>query len=151
MFTNAKDPRWTDKTHSKIIIDVLLTNETEYSFFVASPNDCTTHGPMLYNFALNGIFGEVAASDEERIIAGELPVPEGYMVQDGTLVNIAAYEQEATAELNRRLAELNSEEAKARAEIDAEYAAERKAKLAALLAVKQQPGWPVTVEWPEGE
>jgi hypothetical protein len=35
------------------------------------------------------------------------------------------------------------------AEIDEDYAAERRAQLAALLAVKQQPGWPVTVDWPE--
>jgi hypothetical protein len=52
-------------------------------------------------------------------------------------------------ELGRRLAELNTEEAKAMAEIDGDYAAERKAKLLALLAVKQQPGWPLNVEWPE--
>jgi hypothetical protein len=58
-------------------------------------------------------------------------------------------DREAQEELGRRLAELNTEEAKAMAEIDGDYAAERKAKLLALLAVKQQPGWPLNVEWPE--
>lgn len=66
----------------------------------------------------------------------------------GLLVNLAALEREADAELRRRLGELQTPEALARAETSEDYAAERKAKLAALLAVKQQPGWPVTVEWP---
>ena len=148
MFTNAINPRWADREHTKIILDVQFIGDDEYVTFVASQNDCTTHGPMLYNFAHNGIFGEVADSNEERIIAGELPVPEGYAVQDGELVNVAAYEQEATAELARRLAELQTPEALAQAELDKNYAAERKAKLAALLAVKTQPLWPVSVEWP---
>jgi hypothetical protein len=146
MITNARNPRWTDSTRKTIIVDVEM--DGDWVGFTASPEDCTTHGPMLFNFAVNGLFGEVAPSDEERIIAGELPIPEGYAVQEGKLVNIAVYEQMAMEELNRRLAELNSEEAKAKAEIDEDYAAERKAKLTALLAVKQQPSWPVTVEWP---
>ena len=147
MFTNARNPKWTGADRKTIKLEVEMNDE--WVGFVASPTDCTDYGPMLFNFAVNGIFGPVADSDEERIIAGDLPVPEGYALQDGQLVNIAMYEQQATAELNRRLAELNSEEAKAQAEIDEEYAAERKAKLAALLAVKTQDGWPVTVEWPE--
>jgi len=149
MFNNAKNPRWADRGHTSIILDVQFIGEEEYVQFVAVPNDCTTHGPMLFNFALNSIFGDVAASDEERIIAGELPVPEGYVVQDGELVNVAIYEQQATVELGRRLAELNNEEARALAELDEEYAAKRKVKLAALLAVKTQSGWPVDVVWPE--
>jgi len=149
MIENAKNPRWTDSGRTKILLDVQLTEEEEFVGFVASPTDCTDYGPMLYNFAVNGVFGPVAASDEERILAGDLPVPEGYVVQDGQLINIAKYEQQATEELNRRLAVLQTPEAMAQAEVDGEYAAERTAKLAALLAVKEQPGWPVTVEWPE--
>jgi hypothetical protein len=70
-------------------------------------------------------------------------------VKDGEIVNLAETEALAAAELSRRLAALNTEEAKARAELDAEFAATRKAKLAALLAVKQQEGWPLNVTWPE--
>ena len=87
--------------------------------------------------------------DEECIIAGELPVPDGYVVQDDKLISITIIEQQATAELNRRLGDLNSEESKARAEIDEDYAAERKSVLLALLAVKQQPDWPLDIDWPE--
>jgi len=146
MFTNAKNPKWTGADHKAIKLVVEM--DGEWAGFIASPTDCTDYGPMLYNFAVNGIFGPVAASDEERIIEGELPVPDGYAVQDGELVNVAEYEQEATAELARRLAELQTPEALAQAELDENYAAERKVKLAALLAVKTQPLWPVEVEWP---
>ena len=147
MFTNAKNPKWTGADHKMILLEVEMNGE--WAGFVASPTDCTDYGPMLYNFALNGVFGEIADSDEERILSGELPVPEGYAIQGGKLVNVVAYEQQATAELNCRLAELNSEEARARAAIDEEYAAAWKAKIAALLAVKGQQGWPLEVEWPE--
>ena len=51
-------------------------------------------------------------------------------------------------ELSLRLSELQTPEVLAQAEIDDEYAAERKAKLIALLAVKKQPGWPLEVVWP---
>jgi hypothetical protein len=148
MIKNVKNPRWMNGKTS-IQLEVQSAKTEEWISFVASPTDCTEYGPMLYNFALNGLFGEILASDEERIIAGELPVPEGYTVQDGKIVNLAALEQEATAELQRRLGELQTPEALALAEIDEEYAAERKIKITALLAVKQQADWPVTVEWPE--
>jgi len=104
---------------------------------------------------------------EERIIEGlDEPQP-GYKIEDGKLVAMTLREQleagkisqdeyteRITAinktELNRRLATLiDDEESKAQAEIDEEYAAERKAKIIALLAVKKQLGWPFTVEWPE--
>ena len=149
MIEDAKNPRWADSGKTKIMLDVKIAGREEWAPFVASPTDCTSHGPMLYHFALNGKFGKVAASDEERIIAGEIPMPEGYAVVDGQIVDTATAEREAEAELNRRLAEWNSEEAKATAEISEDYAAERKEKIAALLAVKKQDGWPLAVEWPE--
>jgi hypothetical protein len=149
MFSDVKNPRWDGKNHERIIFDVLFEGREGWLSFVAAHDDCTTHGPMLYNFAVQGLFGPVADSDEERILRGELPPPEGYRVVGGGLVNIAAVTAEAEAELSRRLASLSTEEAKARAEIDEAYAAERKAKLAALLAVKEQAGWPLSVQWPE--
>jgi len=102
---------------------------------------------------------------EERVVAGlDGPQP-GFKVEGGEIIPMTLdeqleagrvtrkeYEQRMAAgngaELNRRLAELQTPEALARAEVDGEYAAERKAKLTALLAVKKQPGWPVAVEWP---
>jgi uncharacterized small protein (DUF1192 family) len=147
VFTNARNPKWTGSDHKTITLEVEMNGE--WVGFVASPADCTDYGPMLYRFAVNGVFGEIAASDEERVVAGDLPVPEGYALLDGRLVNVAMREQQAVAELKRRLAALNSEEARAQAELDGDYAVERKAMLAALLAVKQQPGWPTAVEWPE--
>ena len=148
MFTNAKNPRWSGTDHSSIILDVLFENETEYCPFVASRDDCTTHGPMLFNFAVNGIFGKVADSDSERILRGEISPPEGYQVINGEIVDVAAAEQEAQVELNRRLAELQTPEVLAQAELDEKFAHKRKEKLRVLLAVKEQSGWPFNIQWP---
>jgi len=147
VITKAKNPKWIGANHDAIRLET--EQNGEWVEFTARPTDCEDHGKMLYHFSINGIFGEIADSDEELILAGDLPVPEGYEVQDGKLIYIAYYEQLATAELNRRLAPFNSEEAKAIAETDPMYAAERKAQMAELLSVKKQPGWPVTVKWPD--
>jgi len=102
----------------------------------------------------------------ERILVGVDAPPLGYKVTNGEIVPMTLEEQVAaglvtqaeldqrtaavnTAELQRRLSELQTPEAVAQAEIDDAYAAERRAKMAALLAVKQQPGWPLEVKWPE--
>ena len=103
---------------------------------------------------------------EERVAAGLDDPPPGYKIAGGKIapmtpaerleagqITQGEYEQrvaaENTAELQRRLAELQTPEVLAQAEIDGEYALERRARLAALLAVKQQPGWPLAAEWPE--
>ena len=147
MIFNARNPKWTDSGKTVIMLEVELENE--WATFAAAPNDCTIHGPMLYNFAVNGLFGEILDSDEERIIRGELPAPEGMAIIEGKLVNIAYLEQQAEQELGCRLAPYLSAESQATAEVDEAYAQERKDKITALLAVKNQNGWPVNVEWPE--
>lgn len=146
MFTNAKEPKWTGADHLTVLLKVEM--DGEWIDFIASPADCTDYGPMLYSFAVAGIFGEITPSDEERILAGELPPPQGYEMQNGVLVNVAQLEWDMIQEFNHRLAQYTSDESKARAEIDVDYAAERKAAIAALLAVKEQPGWPTNVVWP---
>lgn len=103
---------------------------------------------------------------EERVTAGLDEPPAGQKLdEEGELVPMTLQERVEAgqitqgeyrqllaaaneSELNRRLAALQTPEALARAEINEEYAAERKAKLTALLAVKEQEGWPVTAEWP---
>ena len=103
---------------------------------------------------------------EERVISGlDEPQP-GFKVKGGEIVAMTLSEQlaakqitqedyekrmaaENAAELQRRIAELQTPEAHAQAEIDDEYAAERKAHLAALLAVKKQKSWPLEVKWPK--
>ena len=106
-------------------------------------------------------------SAEERVIAGLEEPPQGYKLVDGQILPMSLLEQvkaglitqteyeqyiasENTTELLRRLAELQTPEATAQAEVDENFAAERKTKLAALLAVKKQKDWPLDVEWPEG-
>ena len=70
----------------------------------------------------------------------------GQITQEEYNAHIVA---ESNNELHRRLVELQTPVVLARAEIDPVFAATRKEKLAALLAVTEQPGWPVKVEWPE--
>jgi hypothetical protein len=149
MIKNARNARWTDESHTKIELEILPEDGSEYVPFIASPTDCVAHGTVIYSLAANGIFGPILDSDIERVLRGELPVPDGFILLDGKLVNVQEKEREAQEELNRRIAALNTEEAKAMAELDGDYAAERKAKLLALLAVKQQPGWPLAVKWPD--
>jgi len=103
---------------------------------------------------------------EERVLSGLDAPPPGFKAEGGEITPMTLaerleagqitqedYERHLTAEnegeLQRRLAELQTPEALAMAEIDAGYAAGRKAKLAALLAVKRQEGWPIAAEWPE--
>ena len=111
--------------------------------------------------------GEVIPMTQiERINAGIDTLPKGMKIVGNELMPMTLDEQlkagqitqeeidrfitaQNEAELNRRLAELQAPEVLAQAEIDDEYAAERKTKLIALLAVKKQPGWPLVVVWPE--
>ena len=102
----------------------------------------------------------------ERINAGIDTLPKGMKIVGNELVSMSLEEQfkarqitqeeldgfviaQNEAELNHRLSDLQTPEALAQAEIDDKYAAERKAKLIELLAVKKQPSWPLEVEWPE--
>ena len=103
---------------------------------------------------------------EERVIEGlDEPRP-GYKIHDGQIVTMTIQEQfaarqisretyeesvivENTSELQHRLAELQTPECIALADVNENYATERKKKLTALLAVKEQSGWPLKAVWPE--
>ena len=110
MIKNCKNPKWSDAAHSSIILDAMFIGCNgeeeiwEEQAFVAAPNDCTSYGPMLFNFAVNGIFGKVADSDEERILSGEIPPPQGFAVKNGEIVNLMEIEAGVRAEFDRRSA-----------------------------------------------
>jgi hypothetical protein len=121
--------------------------------------------PMPRGYVRNGD-GLRPMAPEERVIAGLDDPPRGFKVSGGEVVPMTLSEQlkagqitqeahdkrmaaDNQDELNRRLAELQTPEALAQAEIDEGFAAGRKAKLDTLLAVKKQPGWPVKAEWPD--
>ena len=105
-------------------------------------------------------------TEVELIKAGLTELPEGHILDgddlrpmteveqfEAGLITKAEYQQriaaDNSAELNRRLSELQTPIALAQAEIDEKYAVERKAKLTSLLAVTKQKGWPLEVKWPE--
>jgi hypothetical protein len=73
-----------------------------------------------------------------------VPKTPAEMVADGEMTALEAAERRLAMEL----AKLNNEEARLRLEIDEGYAEVRKNKLRALLAVREQAGWPESVEWP---
>ena len=102
----------------------------------------------------------------ERIEAGIDELPLGMKIEEGRLASMTDEEKLNTgvltqeeynnqlkikniAELQRLLAELQTPEVLAEAEIDEGFAAERRIKLTAIIAVKKQPGWPLEAEWPE--
>ena len=111
--------------------------------------------------------GEIVPMTQiERIQAGIDTLPKGTKIVGDKLEPLTLTEQLAAGqitqdeydgiinsqnrrELNNRLAEYQSPESLAEAELDETYAAERKAKMRALLLVKKQPGWPLAVEWPD--
>jgi hypothetical protein len=105
-------------------------------------------------------------SSEEKIVAGLVPPPEGRKVVDGRLVDMSPEERRdagliteeqyrqfmemgASGELNRRLAVFLTAESQGWALVDPSYEQERREKVAALLAVKEQEGWPCNPVWPE--
>jgi len=102
----------------------------------------------------------------ERIKAGLEELQPGFRIEGDTIIQMTMKEQltagqitqaeydrrisaDNTAELERRLSELQTPVALARAEVDSAFAADRKTKLTALLAVEEQPGWPLNAKWPE--
>ena len=108
----------------------------------------------------------VQMTQVERIAAGLEELQPGYRIDGDELLSMTMAEQlaagqitqtdydqhlasENAAELDRRLAELQTPVAVTKAERDPKFAAERKAKQDALLALMEQPRWPIEVEWPE--
>jgi len=105
-------------------------------------------------------------TQEERIIEGLDELPIGFKVESGKLLEMTKQEkvivglisqeeidnqikQANEYEFQSRLMELQSPENTAKARLDNNYNDELNAKLAELLAVKNQKGWPLEVEWPE--
>ncbi|MDR2490287.1 MAG: hypothetical protein LBD20_02675 [Spirochaetaceae bacterium] len=140
------DKNWNCKTDKQLVKEKLIPMAVGYKF-----NDA-------------GMFEKM--NREERVIAG-IDMPEaGQKVENGELVPMSKKEQldkklitkeeykiyllqTAENELNNRLNVYMTVAAQARAEIDEEYAAERKAKISSLFSVTAQKGWPESVEWPE--
>ncbi|KPW66788.1 Tail fiber assembly domain-containing protein, partial [Pseudomonas syringae pv. broussonetiae] len=68
---SARDPRWSDMTHTYINLWVLFAEfKDTYGEvpFSASPNDSAAHGVDLFNRALAGEFGPVLEPTEEAVL-----------------------------------------------------------------------------------
>lgn len=68
---SARDPRWSDLTHTYINLWVLFAEfKDTYGEvpFSASPNDSAAHGVDLFNRAVAGEFGPVLEPTEETVV-----------------------------------------------------------------------------------
>lgn len=69
---SARNPVWGDYQQTVIDLEVDFDELDEvYVPFTADPNDPESHGPDLYNRALNGEFGEVGAFVPPSKLTGE--------------------------------------------------------------------------------
>lgn len=60
---DAKNPKWANRSQSRIDLLVRFEHIANEVPFTADPNDVEAHGRDLYARALNGEFGEVAPFD----------------------------------------------------------------------------------------
>ena len=65
-WTTVTNPRWADSDQTMINLDVNFTHLPEETTpFTAMANDVEAHGQTLYNNALNGDYGTIAAYSDE--------------------------------------------------------------------------------------
>jgi hypothetical protein len=117
--------------------------------------------PAGYKIVGNTI---VAMSAVEKITAGLEDLPAGYKIVDDNLVQMSdkekldtglitqeqytvAVKSQVDTEINRRLSAINTTENQAKAIVDNDFAIEFKAAISAVLAVKKQSGYPLSVDW----
>jgi len=61
---DIKNPRWANKDNTDSIELELTLQDGITIPFIASKNDCTVHGPELYNRAINKEFGEIKSWED---------------------------------------------------------------------------------------
>lgn len=59
--TYANTPKWANEANNRILLTVQFAELGEPVEFLASPNDTEVHGVTLYNNAVAGVYGTVAA------------------------------------------------------------------------------------------
>jgi hypothetical protein len=147
---SARDPRWSDQAHSAIVLMVVFKGmERVYGEipFAASPDDSEPHGVELFQRALAGEFGEVQE-------------PTVDMVKAQVMCRRVDLSATATARINTLVADLEVlQDAVSMDMATAEQSAlipAQKAELDAwrlyrvrLAGLDTQPGFPLSVEWPE--
>ena len=61
---SARNPKYVRADNSAINLDVQLDGLEEWLPFTATPNDPEEHGRTLFQMAVNGDFGDIAAYQE---------------------------------------------------------------------------------------
>ena len=133
-YTDVLNPQWANAEHSAI--NVLLGTETLAAMpFTATPDDSTDYGPEIYQRAVAGDFGEIAAY-EPPTEAALLPAARSQLkrlMQDAGLV-VAPLQDAVDLDLAT--------------EQQVEQLSAWKYYRIELSEVPHQAGWPRTIDWP---
>jgi len=146
--------RWLDTNHTQMVLDVSeIASDPEGNIttlrkfgYIAAENDTAPLNTELWAQVMQN--PEAILEDETTLIlTGQKPLPEGYTIIGERIYNDAEQAALMQTKAQEALAKLTAPEAIARAELDEEYASERREKMRGLLAVDQQPGYPYNVDW----
>ena len=99
----AKEPQWTNKSHNTLLIQVKHVGIDGFIPMVVALESSLGYNSQLYNDSVAGIYGSIALSDEEQMISGDKPLPEGYIVREGEIIESpnAKRRKELLQKLNR--------------------------------------------------
>jgi len=85
----ARNPKWADKEQTSIDLEVDFDElDEEYVEFNAHPNDIVSWGPDLYNRAIAGEFGDIAAYQPPADITGDDAMNDLRAWRDAQLTNV---------------------------------------------------------------
>ena len=135
--------QWGNPAHDWIKLQV--TDNSRTFNYILRESDTA---PMAKRLSAMLDKNTVQEDNTTLILSGQKPLPEGYTIIGNQIVNDQLQERQAKEAVRRQLASMQTPENLARAEIDAEYAAERKETMRELLEVETQEGFPHEIEWP---
>jgi len=78
---SANSPVWANATNSAITLNVYFEGLDSSMQFTASQSDCEAHGRELFNRAVSGEFGSIAAYVAPVIVTPPAPTKEELLAQ----------------------------------------------------------------------
>lgn len=127
---DVKNLKYASTTGESIDMEVLFDHFPEYLPFTANANDTVSHGRDLFNSAVSGAYGDIAAYDgpsDEELAASAVRQQRNRLLRQVDVVVSNPLRWEELSQTDQSA-----------------YAEYRQA----LLDVPQQDGFPFNVEWP---
>lgn len=147
---SARDPRWSDQSHSAIVLMVIFSETKELYGempFAASPDDSEPYGVELFERAVAGEFGEVQEPTKDMVQAQVMSQRVGLSAVATATINGLAPELETLHDAVRLSAATADQEAAIPAK-QAELDAWRLYRVR-LAQLDSQADYPLSVDWPE--